>query len=593
LYQRFLGGTFNKGDFALWDIVSKKSESWFLAGDTTYIKKVFQVSDTLFKILEQQPFEVATVRDSVLNEEPRKVNTFGRSDLRIYEGENTTYYVSSIDTLTYRGNRLGLIDTIYVAENGRLRTINETTFGSTYIVLKDKLYALEHRAVIGNSFFEENITNVKIELFEISITQKREIQVNFDVKTFGMLRTGLFGRSKEFIPINSDSLLYLSATFKKSDNYPNARAVIALNPQSSTGKIIAEGYTIKYEALTNKIFINNIDNGINNNIDVFAFKSFDVKSNLTKLYQQKLPYRLIADDVYTVKISATLQLKSPNKSVDFTKPVSFDNHLDENEQLSFYLKNEGVGRSLNISKNQLHISGRDSTSFSLNLPENLTLKPNDSVKVQLDFVPTSRGVKEAKLIFNPAIKNARTTSATADNSLEVALIGTAKDRQLISLDLPNEVFMGTTQVIALPEIASSGLPITYSISNTNVATIENYNLLIKDGGEVSITAKQNGNADFWSADSVTHTLNVLLLLSVEPVSENKAYPNPATSWVKIPFESNGFRQNTIKVADLSGRIFKLKFAIEKSELEVDISSLPAGKYFIKLSNSSYVFVKQE
>jgi hypothetical protein len=118
-------------------------------------------------------------------------------------------------------------------------------------------------------------------------------------------------------------------------------------------------------------------------------------------------------------------------------------------------------------------------------------------------------------------------------------------------------------------------------------------LLIKDGGEVSITAKQNGNADFWSADSVTHTLNVLLLLSVEPVSENKAYPNPATSWVKIPFESNGFRQNTIKVADLSGRIFKLKFAIEKSELEVDISSLPAGKYFIKLSNSSYVFVKQE
>ncbi len=94
------------------------------------------------------------------------------------------------------------------------------------------------------------------------------------------------------------------------------------------------------------------------------------------------------------------------------------------------------------------------------------------------------------------------------------------------------------------------------------------------------------------ADSVTRTLNVLLPLSVEPISEDKAYPNPATSWVKIPLESKTYQQGTIKVSDINGRVFNLKIEIKTSELEVDISSLSAGKYFIKLLNSSYVFVKQ-
>jgi hypothetical protein len=574
LFRREAGGKFGKGDFALWDIEEKRSESFLVVSDTIYVKKIFQVSDTLFKVLEQQPFEVATVRDSVLNKEAKKFNTFGRSDFRILEAKSEVFYISSTDS-------------IYVEEEESLKFLFESKNAYRYkrlFTANDKLYLPKGWSIISED-------SISFEIVQLSSKGVESLKYNFARRDHNIITRDLPSLGSQFV-VNDTNLII---TTLHRDNKGQYASLIKFGLNSNVASFIKiEETDFRIDGVIGStFFLTHQTRSYGDTNDTTIVRRFDVIS----LQQKTILNELISiigyiSSVVQIKTSATLQLKSPDKSVDFTKPVSFDNRLDKNEQLSFYLKNEGVGRSLNISKNQLHISGRDSTSFSLSLPENLTLKPNDSVKVQLDFVPTSRGVKEAKLIFNPNVKNARTTSATANNSLEVALIGTAKDKQTISLDLLNEVFMGTTQVITLPEIASSGLPITYSISNNNVALVDNYVLNINDGGEVTITAKQNGNSDFWSADSVTHTLNVLLLLSVEPVSENKAYPNPATSWIKIPFESNGFRQNTIKVADLSGRIFKLKVTVEKSELKVDISPLTAGKYFIKLSNGSYVFVKQ-
>jgi hypothetical protein len=586
LYRREKGGEFDEGDFVLWDIEKKESETFLLAGDTTYIKKVFQVSDKLFKVLEQQPFEVATVRDSVLNKEPKKFDTFGRSDLKIYEGKNVLFYVAT-GTYTYvnsSGTSIAVEDSVYIASEGKLKFVGNVPMFSNYTTFEAKLFALNRSSEIRYSDGNHNI-----ELYEIGTqgVEKNNIAVNGD--SFRGVEV-LFYNNNNFFLI--DSLLYLPAfTFNNDGTF---HSVLGLNPKTKRGKVITSGNLLRYINSSNKIFTS-IDNDFYNPADTafaFKFRSYNTLTDEVKNYEQSLPQFMTISDVVSFKTSATLQLKPPDKSIDFTKPVSFDNRSGENEQLSFYLKNEGVGRSLNVSTRQLYISGKDSASFKLNLPENLTLKPNDSVKVQLDFVPVSKGIKEAKLIFNPSIKNARTTSATADNSLEIVLAGTAKDKQSILLDLPSEVSFATTQSITLPKTASSGLPITYSISNPNIASIENYVLTIKNGGETSITANQTGNTDFWSADSVTHTLNVLLPLSVEPISENKAYPNPATSWVKIPLESKIYQQETIKVSDINGRIFNLKIEIQKSELKVDISSLSAGKYFIKLLNSNYVFVKQ-
>lgn len=565
LYRRSAGGKYGRGDFALWDIEKKQSETLLLAGDTTYIKKVFQVSDTLFKVLEQTPFEVATVRDSVLNKEPKMFTTFGRTDLKIYNAENTTFYLSKSDS-------------IFVVENNQLKFVYKKESGHIInSIINNKLYF--------TPFQLQNVTGDSLTIYIDIISENggAQAEVLLTNPNFRNVR-GLYCGS---ILGEYENELYLPIRVYGNEN--TWAGLAKIDPAKQVGMIHKEGYFLRFRTTEEELYFYDTYGSRNK---TNSFFKYNIRTNEETLLINYSEGFFPIDDIHIITPFATLQLKSPDKSIDFTKPVSFDNRSGENEQLSFYLKNEGVGRSLNVSTENLYVTGKDSASFRLSLSENLTLKPNDSVKVQLDFIPVSKGIKEAKLNFNPSIKNARATSATADNSLEIVLVGTAKDKQSISLDLPTEISFATTQAITLPKTASSGLPITYSIPNTNIASIENYVLTIKNGGEITITAKQTGNTDFWSADSVTHTLNVLLPLSVEPISEDKAYPNPATSWVKIPLESKTYQHETLKVSDINGRIFNLKIEVKKSELEVDISSLPAGKYFVKLLNSNYVFVKQ-
>ena len=56
--------------------------------------------------------------------------------------------------------------------------------------------------------------------------------------------------------------------------------------------------------------------------------------------------------------------------------------------------------------------------------------------------------------------------------------------------------------------ASSGLPVTYSSSNTSVASVSGSNLVINGVGSVVITASQSGGSGYLPATSVQRTLNV-------------------------------------------------------------------------------------
>ncbi|MCC8118446.1 MAG: C10 family peptidase [Bacteroidales bacterium] len=64
--------------------------------------------------------------------------------------------------------------------------------------------------------------------------------------------------------------------------------------------------------------------------------------------------------------------------------------------------------------------------------------------------------------------------------------------------------------VELNAIASSGLEVTYAITNgTDLVTLENNILTIIGGGEVSIKATQNGDEDYQAAESVTKTFTTL------------------------------------------------------------------------------------
>ena len=65
---------------------------------------------------------------------------------------------------------------------------------------------------------------------------------------------------------------------------------------------------------------------------------------------------------------------------------------------------------------------------------------------------------------------------------------------------------GTSQVL-LNATASSGLPVTYSVSNTNIATVSGNVLTLLQPGSAVVTATQTGNANYAAATPVKDTVS--------------------------------------------------------------------------------------
>jgi chondroitin-sulfate-ABC endolyase/exolyase len=76
--------------------------------------------------------------------------------------------------------------------------------------------------------------------------------------------------------------------------------------------------------------------------------------------------------------------------------------------------------------------------------------------------------------------------------------------------------------------ATSDLPVSYSSSNTNVATIVNNKIHIVGSGFATITASQAGNEMYYAATSVTQSLYVDQISIGKAVTVNSVYNNSST-----------------------------------------------------------------
>jgi hypothetical protein len=90
---------------------------------------------------------------------------------------------------------------------------------------------------------------------------------------------------------------------------------------------------------------------------------------------------------------------------------------------------------------------------------------------------------------------------------EQLVLSTALDNQTITFDALNDVTYGDAS-FQLTATASSGLDVTYTSSNTDVATISGDELTIVGVGTATITASQPGNVEFNPATSVQQALTV-------------------------------------------------------------------------------------
>ena len=110
-------------------------------------------------------------------------------------------------------------------------------------------------------------------------------------------------------------------------------------------------------------------------------------------------------------------------------------------------------------------------------------------------------------------------------------VGPAQPQTITFPKLDTPLTYGAGQV-ALTATASSGLPVTYTVTGPAVisGTGSNSALNLTGAGTVTVTAAQAGNAEFGAAPSITQTLVVnkaLLTVTAVDASKKHGQPNPA------------------------------------------------------------------
>jgi pectinesterase len=137
--------------------------------------------------------------------------------------------------------------------------------------------------------------------------------------------------------------------------------------------------------------------------------------------------------------------------------------------------------------------------------------------------------------------------------------------------------------------ASSNLPVSYTSSNADVATVEGNVVTLTGVGTTDISAYQEGNFLYYPAAVVIQTLTVGEASATEEVNSHgiKIYPNPESSTVNIIRPGNT-PVNAV-IYDLKGQKV-METILNSQDHSIDITSLPEGIYILKIENLSYKLV---
>ncbi len=130
--------------------------------------------------------------------------------------------------------------------------------------------------------------------------------------------------------------------------------------------------------------------------------------------------------------------------------------------------------------------------------------------------------------------------------------------------------------------ASSGLAVTFTSSNSAIASINGTMLTIHAAGNVKIKALQAGNNN-WEAASAERELAITTVTGINEEKEFqlKVYPNPVTDVLYINAEKHEI--STFHIYNQIGTIVCTGILKQQS---IDVAMLPAGLYILKIYNKN-------
>jgi rhamnogalacturonan endolyase len=143
----------------------------------------------------------------------------------------------------------------------------------------------------------------------------------------------------------------------------------------------------------------------------------------------------------------------------------------------------------------------------------------------------------------------------------------------------------------LTATSSSGLPVSYTSSNTGVATISGSTVTIIGYGTASITASQPGNENYNAAPDITKELNVINTAVASVTGQDIIIaPNPVSENLKILFSTRNTKAY-IEIYSLSGiRLYNQN--VMEQEIVIPMSGFLPGPYLVKIILSGKVVLKE-
>jgi len=167
-------------------------------------------------------------------------------------------------------------------------------------------------------------------------------------------------------------------------------------------------------------------------------------------------------------------------------------------------------------------------------------------------------------------------AAEVDQSLQI----NKKDQSITFAALPATATT-TDAPLALMASASSGLPITFTVSDPTLAAISGGKVTFTGTGMVTITATQPGNDDYNAAAPVSYTVEVFNGAAYQ--SHIGVFPNPAHGTLYIRFSQDYLITKYI-LFGINGQIVKGMNTVTASTnvLPVDVSDLAPGYYLLRV-----------
>ncbi|MFL1684528.1 leucine-rich repeat protein [Coprobacter secundus] len=148
--------------------------------------------------------------------------------------------------------------------------------------------------------------------------------------------------------------------------------------------------------------------------------------------------------------------------------------------------------------------------------------------------------------------------------------------------------------VELTAYSTSGLDITYLITENNTASIYKYNgktmLNCFGPGTITIRATQDGNHNYLSALRVAKFLTVQTTTEIgnNQYKDISCYPIPVTDILNI----KGIDKGSIQLINSNGSLLKTEQIKEKKLPQINVSELNPEIYFVKIQTENKIIVKK-